>query len=185
MNCSHTACRPVDRIDVGEPHPQPHDCTATVQQLVDVAVKSSLAFSAAALNCCTSQKICAPVGNCGCGSGSGTGSAGSANAARAPAKKTVRSEKFPTVRIEVQRQLTLATPLSNGYLFVPHDRITLLPTAGRDPQQKPLGTLGPTEVTFEIEVDATGLPGAVYFADVAVRHPDGKADTIVPVFIKL
>ncbi|BBY44196.1 hypothetical protein [Mycolicibacterium celeriflavum] len=179
MNCSHTVRRPVDRIDVGEPYPQQHDCTATVQQLVDVAVKSSLAFTAAALNCCTTQKTCAPVGDCGCGS------AGSVNTARAAAKRTVRSEKFPTVRIEVQRQLTLATPLSNGYLFIPHDRITLLPSAGRDAQLRPLGILGPTEATFEIEVDATGLPGAVYFADVAVRHPDGKADTIVPVFIKL
>lgn len=179
MDCSHTARGPADRIDVGEPHPQPHDCTATMQELVDAAVRGTLAFTAAALNCCASQKSCAPVSTCGCGS------EGSANATAPPVKRTVHSQEFPTVRVELPRQLTLAVPLSNGYLFIPHDRITLLPSAGRDSQLKPLGTLGPTDVTFRIEVDATGLPGAVYFGEVRVRSSDGKTDTTVPVHIEL
>lgn len=179
MNCSHTARGPVQRIDVGEPHPQAHDCTAMVQQLVDVAVKSGLAVTTAALNCCAAQKNCAPIADCGCGS------AGSANAAAGPANGVVRSDKFPTKRVGVQRQLTLETPLSNGYLFIPHDRITLQPSAGRDPQHKPLGALGPTDVTFHIAVDATALPGSVYFGDVRVHYSDGTADEIVPVFVEL
>ncbi|WP_133259059.1 hypothetical protein [Mycolicibacterium sp. GF69] len=97
----------------------------------------------------------------------------------------MHSGDFPTVRIEVQRQLRLATPLSNGFQFIPYDRITLVPNAGRDPQLKPLGTLGPTEAAFRIEVDATGLPGSVYSGEVRVRYPDGKPDEIVSVYIKL
>ncbi len=197
MNCCHTARGPADRIDVGEPHPQrpqPHDCTATIQELVNVAIKGSLAFTTAALNCCTSQTVCAPVGDCGCGSAnagsdaanSASAAASSASAAAAPPpKRTVHSQKFPTVRVEVQRQLALASPLSNGYHSIPDDRITLLPDAGRDSQHRPLGTLGPTEVTFQIMVDAAGLPGSVYFGDVRVGYPDGKSDQIVKVFIEL
>lgn len=193
MNCSCSAREPVGRIDVGEPNPQcpqPHDCTATIQQLVDVAIKDSLAFTTAALNCCSSQKVCAPVGDCGCGSarsGSSASSASSADTAAAPPppKRTVHSQKFPTIRVEVQRHLGLATPLSNGYHSIPDDRITFVPDAGRDSQLRPLGTLGPTEVTFQIKVDATGLPGSVYFGDVRVGYPDGKSDQIVKVFIEL
>lgn len=190
MNCSHTARGPVDRIDVGEPHPQgppPHDCTATVQQLVDVAIKGSLALTTAAFNCCSSLKPCAPVGDCGCGSASAAGEAPSSAsaAASAPGKRTVHSQKFPTIRLEVQRHLALATPLSNGYHAIPDDRITFLPDAGRDSQLRPLGVLGPTEVTFQIKVDATGLPGSVYFGDVRVSYSDGKGDQIVKVFIEL
>ncbi|OBG91795.1 MULTISPECIES: hypothetical protein [unclassified Mycobacterium] len=79
----------------------------------------------------------------------------------------------------------MATPLSNGYHSIPDDRITFVPDAGRDSQLRPLGTLGPTEVTFQIKVDATGLPGSVYFGDVRVGYPDGKSDQIVKVFIEL
>ncbi|OBB36529.1 hypothetical protein [Mycobacterium sp. 852002-51961_SCH5331710] len=110
----------------------------------------------------------------------------SASAAAAPPpKRTVHSQKFPTVRVEVQRHLGLATPLSNGYLSIPDDRITFLPDAGRDSQLRPLGTLGPNEVAFQIEVNAAGLPGSVYFGDVRVGYPDGKSDQIVKVFIEL
>ncbi|MGE2718482.1 hypothetical protein [Mycolicibacterium celeriflavum] len=183
MNCSHTTGGSTNRIDVGEPHPLPHNCAATVQQLVDVAVKGSLAFTSAALKCCAAQKNCAPVSDCGCGS---TGSASAAAAPAAPTvKRTVESDDFATERVDVHRQLTLDTPLSNGYHSVPHDRITLLPNAGRDPQSKPLGALKPTAKTFRISVDATGLPGSVYFADVRVSSSDGKPDKIVKVFIEL
>lgn len=161
-----------------ECHPT-HDCSTTVSQLVDVAVRSGLAFSTAALSCCSSLK--APT-DCGCTKETSTTTT---TVKAAAAKRVVHSDQFPTRRIETQRQLTLEKPLSTGYLTIPPERVTLQPFTGRDPQHSPLGVLGPTENTFHLELDATGLPGAVYQGTVRVRALNGSSDELVEVFIEL
>jgi hypothetical protein len=157
-------------------------------QLADLAVRSTAAFTTAALSCCSSLKAAPPAKTCTCGpsaSARSTGSSASGASGASVAGRIVRSDPFPTTHTATQRQLTLETPLSTGYLFIPPERITFTPSAGRDPQQKPIGLLNPGESSFRIEVDATSVPGAVYFSTVRVRSADGSVDEPVGVFIEL
>lgn len=178
MTCTHCVGKADRPIDVGEPHPhQPHDCTATINQLFDIAIRSSQAFTTAALACCATPK------GCGCKSTSATGPSDGSRAATV--KRTVHSKEIATQRIPKDRQITLETPLTNGYLEIPHDRITLQPSGGRDPQLRPIGALKQNQVTFHIDVDATGIPGAVYFGTVRVGALDGSSEEMVRVTIEL
>lgn len=184
MTCTKCADQP---IDVGEPHPQPHDCTVaigrladvTLNQLVDAAVRSSQAFTTAVLQCCAAAK------GCGCESTDATGSAEAGGAKAAVVHRIVQSAQMSTRPSTGDRRVTLETPLANGYLAVPPARITLRPSGGRDPQSKPLGALKPNQTTFHVEVEADGIPGAVYFGTVRVSALDGSPDELIPVFIEL
>lgn len=171
MNSSHSAqgqtvcdCRPT------------HDCVSPMVQTFDAVVRNGLAFATAALRSCTPCTTCAPGGPCNRGSG---------DSAKPAAKRTVRSRPVRTARTDNQRRLTLDASLSTGYLSIPGERITLQPSAGRDEQRRPLGILRPNEPTFFLEVDATGVPGAVYEATVRVRSDDGSPDETVKVFVEL
>ncbi|MGE2736114.1 hypothetical protein [Mycolicibacterium vaccae] len=178
MTCTRCAGRANRPIDVGEPHPHPtHDCTTTVNHLLDTAVRSSQAFTNAVLQCCAGS-----TRPCGCGSTGTTAATGSAGAV---GTRVVRSKPRSTQPNTKDRRVTLETPLTNGYLVIPHDRITLQPSGGRDTEFKPVGALKPNEATFHLEVEAAGIPGAVYFADVRVSALDGSPDEIIPVVIEL
>lgn len=178
MTCARCGGETDQPIDVGEPHPQqPHDCTATINQLFDAAVRSSQAFTTAVLQCCAAPK------GCGCeppaaAEATGTGSA-------AAVHRVVHSKQISARPHRKDRRVTLETPLANGYLAIPHERITLQPSGGRDPQRKPLGALKADQMTFHIDVEAAGIPGAVYFGVVRVSALDGSPDELIPVVIEL
>lgn len=172
MTGSHIAHEAAHRIDVGEPHPQqPHDCTAVMTQLLDAAVRCGLAFTNAALGACVSNQ-------CDCRS------ADSSSATDSASKRIVRRPvRFP--RTDKQRLVTLETPLSTGVVFVPPERVSLLPPNGRDDQKRPIAALAPGDEVIQIEVDATGLPGAVYRGTLRVRAADGSSDVSTQVHVEL
>lgn len=184
MNCTHCTGTAGQPIDVGEPHPQqPHDCTAMVSQLVDAAIRTGQAVTTAVLQCCAAPRGCGC--GCGCGSTVATGSADASGSTAAVVHRAVRSKQFSTRANTRDRRIALETPLANGHLAIPHERITLHPSDGRDPQSKPLGALKPNQMTFHVEVEAGGLPGAVYFGTARVSALDGSSDELIPVFIEL
>jgi hypothetical protein len=179
MTCTQCAGKADQPIDAGEPHPQPHDCTVALNQLVDVAVRSGQAFTTAVLQCCA-----APRG-CGCESAEPTGSAEAESSKAAAVNRVVHSGQLSARPNAKDRRVTLETPLANGYLAIPPERITLQPSGGRDPQLKPLGALKPNQTTFQVDVEAGGIPGAVYFGTVRVSALDGSPDELIPVFVEL
>lgn len=142
------------------------DCVTTATRLVDLAVRGGLSAGCGALN-----SYCVKISGCG--------SAASAT------PRTVRSDEIVTHRFPLDRRVTLESPLSSGYTLIPNDRITFLPSAGRDSRQRPLGALRGNELSFRIEVDATDLPSAVYRGTARVQSIDGATDESVVVYLEL
>lgn len=152
-----------------------HGCGTAMAQLVDIALRSTATIANDLVSLC-SIGTCAPSTGCGCESGS----------AATQVRRTVRSAMlYASFKIAIERQVTFDGPLSSGYLFIPPDRISFLPTAGRDPQHRPVGLLHRNEATFQVEVDATDLPSAVYAGTVLVDATEKSEQESVQVFIEL
>jgi hypothetical protein len=162
--------------------------------LFDVWMRCGLAAVNAMTSCAPSP--CGCISGCGCGSddviviqsggrGAGTSTQPTGNATLA-VQRVVTSNTF-TLRQKaaVPRRLKFDQRLTNGYLVIPNDRVTLKPDAGRDPQLGALGQLRAGETTFRIEVDATGLPGNVYSGIVGAQTSDGSTVESVRVEIEL
>jgi hypothetical protein len=87
----------------------------------------------------------------------------------------------------IPRSLKLSSPFVRigTSEYVPVDRITFAPGAGRDDAGQPLGMLSVGQDRFCVHIDSANLPSGIYGGEVTVVGPTshaGKAGTIIGVF---